>query len=453
MGDFFEGIIRQGFKQTKGQFFTHINIVRFMLWGLQLDKFAIEKVNKENELLYVIDPSAGSGTFLIEFMKFITENIKRKYKNKLNETVDIEDKFNQWFLPDARENRWAAKYVYGVEHSFDLGTATKVNMILHGDGSSNIFVQDGLLPFSSYSKEESLNKLSQSKKEKSYYNKELNEQFDVIITNPPFNVDLDKDTKKEVTKEFIFGDKKNSENLFIERWYQLLKPNGRFGAILPESFLTYQIINILEFIYINILKLSLLSLYLSLLFNHSPQQRQVCYLLKKTKEEIKIWENLWNKYSNEWNILKTRVQNLLLVYIDKKNRDKLTSINKLSEKQEKEILVRFLKDYSDDLNQKDSPKDLVLKFEKELRDLCKYDSDTKNIFGFVNNWWVFSEVSKDINYQIFMSETENVGYKRTLRSEKLTVNDLYRTDKNGEIEVGDKIKETALDYLREIKWD
>ena len=454
LGDFFEGIIRQGFKQTKGQFFTHINIVRFMLWGLQLDKFAIEKVNKENELLYVIDPSAGSGTFLIEFMKFITENIKRKYKNKLNETVDIEDKFNQWFLPDARENRWAAKYVYGVEHSFDLGTATKVNMILHGDGSSNIFVQDGLLPFSSYSKEESLNKLSQSKKEKSYYNKELNEQFDVIITNPPFNVDLDKDTKQEVTKEFIFGDKKNSENLFIERWYQLLKPNGRFGAILPESFFDVsdnKYIRIYLYKYFKIK--SVISLPQLTFQPFTSTKTSLLFAQKKTKEEIKIWENLWNKYSNEWNILKTRVQNLLLVYIDKKNRDKLTSINKLSEKQEKEILVRFLKDYSDDLNQKDSPKDLVLKFEKELRDLCKYDSDTKNIFGFVNNWWVFSEVSKDINYQIFMSETENVGYKRTLRSEKLTVNDLYRTDKNGEIEVGDKIKETALDYLREIKWD
>ena len=62
-------------------------------------------------------------------------------------------------------------------------------------------------------------------------------------------------------------------------------------------------------------------------------------------------ENLWNKYSNEWNILKTRVQNYYL-FILIKNRDKLTSINKLSEKQEKEILVRFLKDYSDDLNQK-----------------------------------------------------------------------------------------------------
>ena len=116
-----------------------------------------------------------SGAFSANFKNYLelsacvdNYNSFTGYKNKLNETVDIEDKFNQWFLPDARENRWAAKYVYGVEHSFDLGTATKVNMILHGDGSSNIFVQDGLLPFSSYSKEESLNKLSQSKKENMY---------------------------------------------------------------------------------------------------------------------------------------------------------------------------------------------------------------------------------------------------------------------------------------------
>lgn len=34
LGDFFEGIIRNGFKQSKGQFFTHINIVRFMLWAI-----------------------------------------------------------------------------------------------------------------------------------------------------------------------------------------------------------------------------------------------------------------------------------------------------------------------------------------------------------------------------------------------------------------------------------
>lgn len=29
LGEFFEGIIRSGFKQSKGQFFTPINIVKF----------------------------------------------------------------------------------------------------------------------------------------------------------------------------------------------------------------------------------------------------------------------------------------------------------------------------------------------------------------------------------------------------------------------------------------
>jgi type I restriction enzyme M protein len=107
LGDFFEGIIREGFKQTKGQFFTHINIVKFLLWGLQLDKLAIERVNKDLEIPYLIDPSAGSGTFLIEYMKFITDNLKRRFKDKLAKKRDVEDKFPQWFMPDHRENKWA----------------------------------------------------------------------------------------------------------------------------------------------------------------------------------------------------------------------------------------------------------------------------------------------------------------------------------------------------------
>ena len=38
-----------------------------------------------------------------------------------------------------------------------------------------------------------------------------------------------------MSNSFIFGDKKNSENLFIERYYHLLRENGRMGIVLPES--------------------------------------------------------------------------------------------------------------------------------------------------------------------------------------------------------------------------
>ena len=65
----------------------------------------------------------------------------------------------------------AKDYIYGVEHNFNLGTATKVNMILHGDGASNIFVKDGLLPFRYYEKETQPNLLNKSFEDESYLRK------------------------------------------------------------------------------------------------------------------------------------------------------------------------------------------------------------------------------------------------------------------------------------------
>ncbi|MCZ7601623.1 MAG: N-6 DNA methylase [Melioribacteraceae bacterium] len=454
LGDFFEGIIREGFKQTKGQFFTHINIVKFILWGLQLDKLAIERVNKDLEIPYLIDPSAGSGTFLIEYMKFITDNLKRRFRNKLDDTRDVEDKFHQWFEPDHRENKWATHFIYGVEINFNLGTSTKVNMILHGDGSTNIFVKDGLLPFRFYDKETAPNFLKQFDHDNVYFNKEVNGQFDVIISNPPFSVDLDNETKKNVKNEFVFGGKKNSENLFVERWYQLLKPNGRFGVVLPESvFDTTENKYIRLFLYKYFKIRAIVSLPQLTFEPFTPTKTSLLFAQKKTLEEVTEWNTLWNKYSNEWSSLKTRCENLIKVYLDGKDRKKYPSIKKLSQDQEREILLKMLKDHIEDEDKKLTSENLIKKYETELGDLTKIDKDTVDVFGFVNTWWVFGEVAKELNYKIFMTEVENVGYKRTKRNEKPMPNDLFRKDKDGEVIVDDGNKRTALDHLREIIWD
>jgi len=454
LGDFFEGIIREGFKQTKGQFFTHINIVRFLLWGLQIDKLAIKRVNNDLEIPYLIDPSAGSGTFLIEYMKFITENLKRRFKNKLHDTRDVEDKFGNWFMPDHRENKWAQHFIYGVEINFNLGTATKVNMILHGDGSTNVFVKDGLLPFKYYDKETAPNFLKQYEEDKAYFDKEVNQQFDVIITNPPFSVNLDDETKKNVKKEFVFGNKKNSENLFVERWYQLLKPNGRFGVVLPESvFDTTENKYIRLFIYKYFKIKAVVSLPQLTFEPFTSTKTSLLFAQKKTKKEIEEWDKFWSRYSNEWNNLKTRCENLISVYIDGKDRKKLPSVKDLTEKQEKKILSRMLKDYFEEDDKKLSAKALIKKYADELNELCKYNNDTKDVFGFVNTWWVFGEVAKELNYKIFMAEVENVGYKRTKRGEKPMPNELYRTNNKDEVLVDDGVTKTALDYMRRIKWE
>ena len=151
LGDFFESITRDGFKQTKGQFFTPINVVRFIAYAMELDNLAINRMNDYQDLPFIIDPSCGSATFLIEAMKIITKELKYKRKDEIDTSNQVQRWFGNFF-PDKMENTWARTYLYGSDSNFDLGTAAKVNMILHGDGSANLFVQDGLLPFNMYIK-------------------------------------------------------------------------------------------------------------------------------------------------------------------------------------------------------------------------------------------------------------------------------------------------------------
>lgn len=465
LGDFFEGIIQNGFKQSKGQFFTHINIVKFMLYALQADKLAIKRIKEDKEIPYMIDPSAGSGTFLIEYMKFITQNMKYRNRNadgynaELGTARAVKDKvLSDWFYPDHRENKWAQTYIYGSEINFNLGTATKVNMILHGDGSTNIFVKDGLLPFAKYEKETAPNAMKGSDKDKLYQNREVNGQFDIILTNPPFSVELDNDTKKTVKKDFMFGEKKNSENLFMERWYQLLRENGRLAAVLPESvFDTTENKYIRLFLYKYFKLKAVVSLPQLAFEPYTSTKTSILFAQKKTVGEIEKWNVAWEKAGKEWQLLKTKANNLLAVLDGKKQKSKLPSIRDLSSDQEVSVLRRLLKSYITIRDDGLTANELIQKYRPEIELLCTYDKDTQEVLGRVNTWWVFGEVSEMLNYDIFMAEAENIGYKRYKKNKTVTdkpmPNELFRTSANEEILIDDGIYDTILDLMRDISWE
>ncbi|MCL2049042.1 MAG: N-6 DNA methylase [Defluviitaleaceae bacterium] len=454
LGDFFEGIIRTGFKQTKGQFFTHINIVKFMLWALQADNLAIKKIREDKELPYMIDPSAGSGTFLLEYMKFITQNMKYRFRAALGTSRDVKDKIQAWFEPNYHEHIWAKDYIYANEFNFNLGTAIKVNMILHGDGSTNIFIKDGLLPFSKYIKEPPPNVLNGSSKDDLYNGIDVNAQFDIILTNPPFSVDLDNDTKKTLAKSFLFGNKKNSENLFVERWYQLLRENGRLAAVLPESiFDTTENKYIRLFLYKYFKIKAVVSLPQITFEPFTSTKTSILFAQKKTKSEIEEWNEAWSEASKEYSYLKTRVENLLAVYDGKKEKAKLPSIKGLTADEEAAVLRSMLRCYITERDDVLDTSGLIKKYYEELWGLCSYDKGTQDIFGFVNTWWVFGVVSEKINYSVFMAEADNVGYKRSQRGERVMANDLYRTDSDGVVLVNDDVRDTILDYVRDIVWE
>ncbi len=154
LGEFFEQIVSQDFTQSRGQFFTPVKIVRFMLAMINAASGAekILRTSKDHlgrpRLPYVIDPACGSGTFLIEYMKQVTmslatESLRRSLPVRIGEMHDV------WF-GGRRKNVWAKDYLFGIENNYDLGVAAKVNMVLHGDGSMNTWLVSALLPFGKY---------------------------------------------------------------------------------------------------------------------------------------------------------------------------------------------------------------------------------------------------------------------------------------------------------------
>src|SRR5438046_2719400 len=105
-------------------------------------------------------------------------------------------------------------------------------MILHSDGNANIQKADGLVAFEKCH----ATRLQVAKTDANApYKFAVNERFDCVTSNPPFSLKEEARTLAEYGTRFAYADRKNSENLFIERWYQLLKPGGRMSIVLPDS--------------------------------------------------------------------------------------------------------------------------------------------------------------------------------------------------------------------------
>lgn len=233
LGSFFEEIVAHGFTQTKGQFFTPVQLVEFMTELCDITEHAkrvlVAKPDGRgiHRMPNVIDPSCRVGTFLIVYMKSI---VKKMYENgtfKAGLSDRALETFEAEFSGQTHTN-WAKRSLFAIENNYDLGLAAKVNMILHGDGSMNTFVTSGLLPFSDYCIQDRPTILEM-------HEEYQNEKFDIVLSNPPFSLKLTPDEKKSVEKAFS-GKLKISEDLFIERWYQLLRPEqGVFCCVLPES--------------------------------------------------------------------------------------------------------------------------------------------------------------------------------------------------------------------------
>ncbi len=236
LSDFFELLLTTGLKQETGQYFTPVPIAQFIMKSLPLDSIVAEKLTrKDGEILpYMIDYAAGSGHFITEFMHEIQDII-----NNCDTSKYIEETRKHLINWQNCHFDWATDYVYGIEKDYRLVKVGKVGCYLHGDGLANVILSDGLANFAN-------NKDYKGKLRKQVNDGHKdNQQFDIILSNPPYSVSSFRQTTRDYYTERDFelynsltDNSSEIECLFVERTKQLLKDGGVAGVILPSSILS-----------------------------------------------------------------------------------------------------------------------------------------------------------------------------------------------------------------------
>lgn len=236
LSDFFELLLTTGLKQEAGQYFTPVPIAQFIIKSLPLDSIMAEKLSrKDGEILpYMIDYAAGSGHFITEFMHEIQDII-----NDCDISKYIEETRKHLINWQNCHFDWATDYVYGIEKDYRLVKVGKVGCYLHGDGLANVILSDGLANFCN-------NKEYKGKLRKKVNDAQKdNQQFDIVLSNPPYSVSSFRQTTRDYYTEQDFelynsltDNSSEIECLFVERTKQLLKDGGIAGVILPSSILS-----------------------------------------------------------------------------------------------------------------------------------------------------------------------------------------------------------------------
>ena len=264
----FEHFLGTTFRGELGQFFTPRTIVDFMTEILD---------PQEGEI--ICDPTCGSGGFLIKAFEYVREKIEDDIKEKkdvlrkslegdnfdtkseqeqaeISEKIDVMQAALNTELDTSVENsrmyNLSRNCIYGTDANPRMARTSKMNMIMHGDGHGGVHHHDGLLNVNGI----------------------FEERFDVILTNPPFGQNVDKNqlisdadkfTDEEMKKKYkkkygvaydealkqvdnnigktllslydLGSTSTLTEVLFMERCLRLLKKGGRMGMVLPEGVL------------------------------------------------------------------------------------------------------------------------------------------------------------------------------------------------------------------------
>lgn len=199
LGDLFEGFLTKGVKQSEGQYFTPMPIVRFIVSSLPLEQI----ISKSESIPSCIDYACGAGHFLTEYAVRIKEFVEKHRPD-----IDIHEYY---------------KHITGIEKEYRLSKVSKVSAFMYGHDETNIIYADALQPHDALQ----------------------SNSYDVLVANPPYSVtgfletlsDSDRAMFSLFNKNINTAKNNAIETFFMERSAQLMRAGGVAGIVLPISVL------------------------------------------------------------------------------------------------------------------------------------------------------------------------------------------------------------------------
>ncbi len=206
-GAAFEYFVRATLKGKKlGQYFTPRELVQAMLSLVGPKKIVNSVINGTN--LKVLDPACGTGGFLVFLMQDALDRLSIMYAAREITKATYDNARKQ-----IKENVF-----FGSDANEGVAASAKMNMIIAGDGHTNIRHEDSLAT--------------------SAKNWDIgNPDCDLILTNPPFGTsETDSLTKADRQQFDVWSGK--GQNLFLQKMARSLKPgSGEFCTVIDEGVL------------------------------------------------------------------------------------------------------------------------------------------------------------------------------------------------------------------------
>lgn len=373
-GKVFQKFFADFFKGTAGQYFTPLNIVRFMVECFDI---------RQDDL--VLDPSCGSGGFLLQTLQYMQEKSK-KLKKKAQKRF--------W-------HSFAEKNLYGIEINGGISQTAKMNMIIHDDGHTNVITADGLDSFENFIRKN---------------NKFQKNTFHFIFTNPPFGSSIP--ASKPYFEDFSFAksevhfidkiiDKKSPKNLstqksevlFLERYFEFLKEGGIVACVLPDGILTNSSLqNVRDYLLERFYLLASFSLPQHTFSNYGAGVKSSILVLKK--KDKKAMKAFLDK--------KEAIQNA----ITQKHKDEILSL--------RDELKALIAPLQKELKPLEKMQDKDLKTQEQIATLKEKIANARETYRYKEELArdkICTEVSEKLkqleSYEVFMAIIENIGFDAT----------------------------------------